>query len=95
MVVDPWAIETKRKDPKSWPARVEVKAKGRTYKEETLYAKGTNFTELRATDDELVEKFRSNAARLLTENKIDRAVECIFGLDEVEDVTKLTSLLAL
>jgi 2-methylcitrate dehydratase PrpD len=95
MVVDPWAIETKRKDPKSWPARVEVKAKGRIYKEETLYAKGTNFTELRATDDELVEKFRNNTARFLPVNKIDRAVECIFGLEKVNEVTELTSLLVL
>jgi 2-methylcitrate dehydratase PrpD len=95
MVVDPWAVETKRKDPKSWPARVEVKAKGTIYKEETLYARGTNFTELRATDDELVEKFRNNTARFLPGNKIDKAVDCIFGLDSVEDINKLTSLLVL
>jgi 2-methylcitrate dehydratase PrpD len=95
MIVDPKAVETKLKDPKSWPARVEVTAKGRTYSEEIMYAGGTNFTDLRATDDELVEKFRSNASLLLTENKIDRAVECIFGLDKVEDVAELTPLLAL
>jgi 2-methylcitrate dehydratase PrpD len=95
MIVDPKAVETKRKDPKSWPARVEVMAKGRTYEEETTYARGTNFTDLNATDDELVEKFRSNGSRLLTENKIERAVECIFGLDKVNDINELTSLLAL
>ena len=35
MIVDPRAMETKRKDPKSWPASVEVTAKGKTYREET------------------------------------------------------------
>ena len=95
MIIDPKAVEAKRKDPKSWPARVEVTAKGRTYTEETMYARGTNFTDLKATDDELVEKFRSNASQLMTESKIDRAVECIFSLDKVKDVTELTSILAL
>ena len=42
-----------------------------------------------------IDKFRSNASRLLTENKIDRAVESIFGLDKIKDITELTSLLAL
>lgn len=95
MTVDPKAVEVKRKDPKSWPARVEVTAKGRTYSGETTYARGTNFTDMKATDDELVEKFRSNASRLLTEKKIDRAVECIFSLEKVNDITELTSILAL
>ncbi len=95
MVVDPWAIETKRKDLKSWPARVEVKARGRVYKEETLYPKGTNFTEGRATDDQLTDKFRKNASRILTQDKIDRAVECIFALDKVQKTNELTSLLVL
>jgi 2-methylcitrate dehydratase PrpD len=95
MVVDPWAVETKRKDPKSWPARVEVTAKGKLYKEETRYAKGTNFTDLRATDDILFEKFRSNAAQLLPDEKIKRAEEYIFELDKADDITELTSLLTL
>jgi 2-methylcitrate dehydratase PrpD len=95
MIADPKAMEIKRKDPKSWPAKVEVAARGTTFRAETMYAKGTNFTEMNASDEKLVQKFHINAERLLPENKIDRAVECIFGLDEVEDVTKLTTLLAL
>jgi 2-methylcitrate dehydratase PrpD len=95
MVVDPRAVETKRKDPKSWPARVEVKAKGKLYKEETLYPKGTNFTAFQASDDELIEKFRNNTARFLPMNKIDRAVESILELEKVEDVNHLTPLLTL
>jgi 2-methylcitrate dehydratase PrpD len=95
MIVDPKMVETKRKDPRSWPARVEVTAKGKTYTEETIYAGGTNFTDTRATDEVLVEKFRNNASRLLTEEKISKAIECIFGLEKVENVNTLTSYLVL
>ncbi len=95
MITDPKAMEIKRKDPRSYPARVEVKAKGKTYMEETRYAKGTNFTDLRTTDDELINKFHSNAARVLTEDKINKAMECILGLDKVNDIRELISLLVL
>ncbi len=95
MITDPKAMEIKRKDPRSYPAKVEVKAKGKTFTEETRYAKGTNFTDLRATDEELIEKFRGNAARVLTEEKIHKAVECIFGLEKVEDINTLTCFLVL
>ncbi len=95
MITDPKAMEIKRKDPRSYPARVEVKAKGKTYMEETRYAKGTNFTDLRTTDDELINKFHSNAARVLTEDKINKATECILGLDKVNDIRELISLLVL
>ncbi|HEX2964633.1 MAG TPA: hypothetical protein VHO84_02550 [Syntrophorhabdaceae bacterium] len=76
-------------------AAVEVKAKGKLYTEQTLYPKGTNFTEYQATDDELVTKFRNNASRILIGNKIDNAMECIFELDKLQNVSELTSLLVL
>jgi 2-methylcitrate dehydratase PrpD len=95
MNADPKAMEIKRKDPRSWPASVEVTARGTTFRAETLYARGTNFTDMRTSDEELVRKFCTNVERLLPGPKIDRAVECIFGIDKVEDVTELTSLLVL
>jgi 2-methylcitrate dehydratase len=93
MHVDPKAAEMKRKDTKSWPAKVEVKAKGMTYAKETRYPRGTNFTDFRATDDELIAKFAHNASRLLTPEKTHRAAEQIMSLDRVPDVTKVVSLL--
>jgi 2-methylcitrate dehydratase len=95
MHVDPKAVETKRKDPKSWPATVEVRARGMTYTKESMYPRGTNLTDSRASDEELIVKFRYNASRLLTAKKIDRAVEQIMALDKVKDVTELTPLLVL
>lgn len=91
MIVDPAVVEAKRKDPRSWPARIEVDARGKTYSKETTYARGTNFTEFRATDNQLIAKFTNNASRLLSQDKIDRAVEQIMKLETVKDLTELTS----
>jgi 2-methylcitrate dehydratase PrpD len=93
MIVDPVAMEAKRKDPRSWPARIEVEARGKIFSKQTRYARGTNFTDYRATDNQLIAKFRSNSSRLLRQDKIDKAVEQIMALEKVKDVTELTSLL--
>jgi 2-methylcitrate dehydratase len=95
MRVDPKAMEAKRNDLRSWFSRVEVIARGVTYVEETMYARWTNFTDLRATDEELVEKFSANAGRLLTQHKIGEAAECILNLERVKDITRLVELITL
>lgn len=95
MVADPRIMEIKRKDPRSWPAKVEVTAFGKTFTEEVIYARGTNFTDLKASDEELVDKFKRNANRFLTKNKVDKTVESIFGLEKVSDVRDLISTLVL
>jgi len=95
MLVDPKAMEAKRNDPRSWFSRVEVVAKGKNYVEETTYARWTNFTDVKATDEELVDKFRSNAGRILTQNKIEDAVNCILELERVEDIAELMNLTTL
>jgi 2-methylcitrate dehydratase PrpD len=95
MHVDPQLVEMKKKDPRTWPARVEVKAKGKTYTAEALYMRGTNFTERMVTDDELMEKFRHNASRQLIPSRIERAIESIWNLDKAREVSELTSALTL
>ena len=95
MHVDPASMEAKRKDPRSWLARVEVVAKGKTYVEKRMYAKGTSFTDLKATDEDLVEKFRDNASTLLTQNKIDKAVQCLLELEKLDDITALVNHITL
>lgn len=93
MLVDPRSIEAKIKNRRNWFARVEVAARGEIYAEEAMYAKGSSFTEMRATDEELAEKFRRNAAKSLTQGKIDRAVQSLFDLEKVADVSALTRLI--
>jgi 2-methylcitrate dehydratase len=93
MHIDPEAVETKKKDLKSWPATVEVKANGKTYTKKTMYPRGTNFTPFEATDEELIAKFRYNASRMLTPGKIDPAIDRIMSLEKIKDVTDVIAVL--
>jgi len=95
MHVNPASLEAKRKDPRSWLARVEVTAKGKTYVEKRMYAKGTSLTDLKATDEDLVEKFRDNASTLLTQDKIDKAVKCLLELEKLDDISGLINYITL
>jgi len=88
-VAHPDYLKALEEDPLTNLGRVDVVARGRTFSEERRYRRGTAGTEARLTDDELVDKFRHNAARILTREKTDRAVEALIGLEKVEDVSQL------
>jgi len=88
--VHPGVADAKRKDPRSWLAKVEVMAKGKVFTEERMYPKGTNGTDFKATDEELVEKFRGNASGLLTQDKIDRVIRSLLDLERVENISEIT-----
>jgi len=79
----------------SWCGMVEVKAKGKTFKEERMEPKGSPLTDVEATDEELVKKFRRNAAKILTQDKIDEAVETLLELEKVEDIAELAKQITL
>ena len=95
MHVDPHLVEMKRKNLRTWPARVEVNAKGATYTAEALHMRGTNLTDRRLSDDELVEKFRHNASRQLTPARIDEAIERLWNAEKAATVSELTGTVAL
>ncbi|MFC1935968.1 MmgE/PrpD family protein [Chloroflexota bacterium] len=83
-------------DPYSRVSMVEVVANGKTFKEETRYAKGTPFPEeARMTDQELSNKFRENASRILPWEKIDKALQLILDLEEMDEVSGLMEALTL
>ena len=80
-------------DPQSRIGKIEVVARGRTFTEERKYRKGSPATpETRMSDAELVEKFKHNAARVLTSDTIDRSADMILRLQDIEDVSELTGL---
>ena len=82
--------KTLLEDPRSNPASAEVVAKGKTFREERQYAMGTfGPEEVRMSDVQLEKKFRSNATGVLSEKKIDRAIEAIMGLEEVDDMAEV------
>jgi 2-methylcitrate dehydratase PrpD len=69
-------------------SKVELVARGRTFVEENTGPRGgKRGTELK--DEELVEKFRHNASRALTQSKIDSAVEAFMGLEKLDDMSVL------
>ena len=69
--------------------------KGKTFTEERLYGKGTPGTDLEFTDEELEEKFRHNASRILTQNKIEGAVKSIWEVETVENISELVDQVTL
>ncbi len=71
------------------PIRVEVKARGQTFKAEKLNPHGRSGTESAMTQDELAAKFRHNALRVLTQGKIDQAVKLFVDLENVDNVQKV------
>lgn len=86
---DPKAGEEKKKDPASWYAKVTIIAQGKTYSSETLYSKGTNIEGYRLTDKELEEKFKHNASRVITQQKVKDAIDFIMNLEQFDDVSEL------
>lgn len=95
MVIDPKYGECRKKDPRTWYARVEVDARGETYTEETEYSWGTNMEGYRLTDKEIEGKFRVNAASILTEEKMSKVIDCVMNLEKLNNISELTVHLAL
>lgn len=79
------------------PAAAEVTARGQRFTAEIEYTRWgpSDIEELRTTDEELVNKFRINAGKILPSHKVDKAVEYIFDLEKQDDVCELTRLLSL
>jgi 2-methylcitrate dehydratase PrpD len=69
---------------------VEVVSKGQVFKEEKIFSQ---LHEL--SNEELLQKFRHNASRILTENKIEKSIETILELEKVGNISEMTSLITL
>lgn len=96
MNVTPEWAEHRKTDFAAWYGRIEVKARGRIYTEETLYPKGNNRMEsVRFTDEEMVQRFRSCACEILPDEKIDRALTAIINLEKLDTLDGLFGNLSL
>jgi len=78
-------------------AKVEVVTKdGRRFTEERKYPRGSHFRkELRMTDRELESKFRERTSSFLTLAQIDRALEAIFEMEQIKDISELMGLVSM
>jgi hypothetical protein len=56
---------------------------------EHVHRRGTLGTEAAPTVDDIVEKFKNNAARVLTQEKINRAVDAFLNLEKLDNVSQL------
>lgn len=73
-------------------SRVEIVARGQKFTAESNKSRGsTHGTDL--TDEELIAKFRHNASRILTQKKINSAVDAFLNLEKMKDISKLMKLL--
>jgi 2-methylcitrate dehydratase PrpD len=73
------------------PCFVEVSARGAKFTEEVEYAYWLSMDnpQYRATDEDLIRKFRANAGLTLSTHQVDRAVEKIMGIEELTEVEAL------
>jgi 2-methylcitrate dehydratase PrpD len=85
--VHPNYVEMLSSNNASRPARVELTARGRTFVEESRYPKGSPSPEPSSymTWDQLVTKFRHNAAGAIPERTIDEVVDAIRDLENVDN----------
>jgi 2-methylcitrate dehydratase PrpD len=69
-------------------SRVEVIARDKVFREEKPFADVT-----RLTEKDLIEKYRHNASRILTQNQIDNSIDIILDLEKVSDISSLIPLI--
>lgn len=90
------------RQPKRVPTTVEVTARGKVFSETAEFAKGdpSAWVEgMEMTDDELKIKYRNQAVNVLAQSdswraKTERAINTIYNLENIEDVTELIILLS-
>jgi 2-methylcitrate dehydratase PrpD len=78
-----------QQDPLSLPARVDVTAMGKTFSAEHQYWRGTTGTPAELPEEELIEKFRHNASRILTKAKIQAAVDAFLDLENIDNISNI------
>ncbi|UCG82025.1 MAG: MmgE/PrpD family protein [Dehalococcoidia bacterium] len=76
---------------KKCPTSIEVVARGEAFKAASDYGKGDPWiADTLMSNDEVKKKFRNLTRNTLPSNKIDNAIELILGLEQLDNVGKLT-----
>lgn len=98
--VEPTAFEVikaqlqKERRFKRTPASADVIARGQKFSAREDYPKGDPWTdESRMTDEELKEKFRNMSYQFLCKAHIEKAIDLIYNLEQVDSTSKLVSCL--
>ena len=76
-------------DPLAAPSKCEVAARGQVFTVERVQRRGTRRSETEPADDDLIAKFRHNAERILTQGKINRAVNIFMEMEKLDNISQL------
>ncbi|MFC2019711.1 MmgE/PrpD family protein [Chloroflexota bacterium] len=79
------------KNPGAILSSAEVIARGKAYKQQTLYNKGSAAAPI--TDEELSQKFRENVSSVLLEARSERIIKTVFELEKVKRAAELMEML--
>jgi len=89
MFVAPEYVEHKKKHHLAWYGRVEVDIHGETLVETNIFPKGIGMKGYALTDEELKDRFRTCASVVLTESKIEKAIELIMNIEKLDSLDPL------
>ena len=82
-------------DSGNYQQRIEVVAKGQTFREETVCVGGScQLPKFRDTNDELIKKFRSNTVNVLTADRTDEVIKSALELEKIGDVGQFMAITA-
>jgi 2-methylcitrate dehydratase PrpD len=88
-------ITAKQNDPRTFKMRLELTARGRTFKEDIPYMKGAfEPEEYRSTDDDLIAKFCDNASRILPREEAVNAARVLLEIDSFDSIAKAIQKIA-
>lgn len=80
-------------DPSARRMGVEVVAKGKTFRKETIYLKGSwQPEEFRNTDEELIKKFRGNVSRVLSLDRANKVAQTVLELEKLGNAAELMEI---
>lgn len=86
-------VEALRKDPLSRMSGAEVRARGKVFREDSMYIKGTAGTDTCLSEEELYNKFIDNVSSVLPVENAKAAADKLMKLDEVADINEIMDLL--
>ena len=96
MNVAPEYAEYRKKDPKSWYGRVELKTTdGRIFKEETMYPTGAKVPGFAFSDEDMIRRFMEMGSGILTDEKLEKAADLIMNLERQESPDQLFASITL
>jgi 2-methylcitrate dehydratase PrpD len=83
-------FEVQAKEPGSIMTTVEVVTKNGTFREDGRFAKGFSGSEsTKIPDEDLVRKFKLNASKVLSKNRVEKAARMLMNLEKAKEISEV------